>query len=135
MATGYLHPYQSMLQVRHQVIAVLTSDWTVLCFDHELKLLWKNKLKDEDTVTVRHVPSPTSVLCVDSLFLCVFAAKGPCWWYLSLSRKEMGVRSLWGGESLVNTDLPRRASRGGSLIQSPLGVSGTPQCGVAMIHD
>lgn len=55
MATGYLQPYQSMLQVRHQVIAVLTSDWTVLCFDHELKLLWKNKLLDIPEITVRQV--------------------------------------------------------------------------------
>ena len=54
MATGYLQPYQSMLQVRHQVISVLTSDWTVLCFDHELKLLWKNKLTNKNHVSVRY---------------------------------------------------------------------------------
>lgn len=44
MATGYFRPYQSMLQVRQQVIAVLTSDWTVLCLDHQFKVLWKTKL-------------------------------------------------------------------------------------------
>ena len=41
MATGFLRPYQSMLQVRHQVVALLMSDWSVLCLDHQLKLLWK----------------------------------------------------------------------------------------------
>ncbi len=55
MATGYLQSYQSMLQVRHQVISVLTSDWTVLCFDHELKLLWKNKLTDKNDISVRYI--------------------------------------------------------------------------------
>lgn len=48
MATGYLQPYQSMLQVRRQVVAVLTDDWTVLCLDHELKLLWKTRVSDKD---------------------------------------------------------------------------------------
>ena len=41
MATGFLLPYQSMLQVHHQVVALLMSDWSVLCLDHQLKLLWK----------------------------------------------------------------------------------------------
>ena len=41
MATGFLRPYQSMLQVRQQVVALLMSDWSVLCLDHQLKLLWK----------------------------------------------------------------------------------------------
>ena len=41
MATGFLRPYQSMVQVRHQVVALLMSDWSVLCLDHQLKLLWK----------------------------------------------------------------------------------------------
>ncbi|XP_033625650.1 uncharacterized protein LOC117288891 [Asterias rubens] len=44
LATGYLEPYQSMLQVRKQVIVVVTADWTVLCFDHNLNLLWETKL-------------------------------------------------------------------------------------------
>ncbi len=44
MATGYLQKFQSMIQVRKQVVVVLLSDWTVLCFDHTLKLLWKTKV-------------------------------------------------------------------------------------------
>lgn len=50
MATGYLRTYQSMIQVREQVVAVLTADWTVLCLDHELKLLWKRKVAQEKDV-------------------------------------------------------------------------------------
>ena len=41
MATGFLRSYQSMVQVRRQVVAVLMSDWSVLCLDHRLRLLWK----------------------------------------------------------------------------------------------
>lgn len=76
MATGYLKQYQSMVQVRQQVrhnihphahivthshiftyipvqvVVVLLSDWTVLCLNHELKLLWKvqplEKQEDEN---------------------------------------------------------------------------------------
>ena len=44
MATGYLQKFQSMVQVRKQVVVVLLSDWTVLCFDHTLRLLWKSKV-------------------------------------------------------------------------------------------
>ena len=47
MAAGYLQKYQSMLQVRHQVVVVLMSDWTVICFDHTLKLLWKVKVQKD----------------------------------------------------------------------------------------
>lgn len=48
MATGFLQAYQSMLQIRHQVIVVLMSDWTVLCYDHTLKLLWKVRVQGKD---------------------------------------------------------------------------------------
>ncbi|XP_002735115.1 uncharacterized protein LOC100378520 [Saccoglossus kowalevskii] len=44
IATGYLMEYQSMLQVRKQVVVALLSDWTVMCYDHKLQLLWQNKL-------------------------------------------------------------------------------------------
>jgi hypothetical protein len=65
VATGYLKQYQSMVQVRQQVIVVLMSDWQVLCLSHELKLLWKaqplEKEKDhnlairEPSVLISHV--------------------------------------------------------------------------------
>ena len=48
MASGYLQRYQSMVQVRHQTVVVLMSDWTVLCFDHTLKLLWKVMARGEE---------------------------------------------------------------------------------------
>ena len=38
MATG---SYHSLIQLHLQVVAVLMSDWSVLCLDHQLKLLWK----------------------------------------------------------------------------------------------
>ena len=47
MASGYLHRYQSIVQVRQQIVVVLMSDWTVLSFDHTLKLLWKAEVKGE----------------------------------------------------------------------------------------
>jgi hypothetical protein len=40
MATGYLLP--ASVKRRHKVIVVLTHDWTVMCFDHHLKLLWES---------------------------------------------------------------------------------------------
>ncbi|XP_072024501.1 uncharacterized protein [Amphiura filiformis] len=57
MATGYLDAYQSMIQVRQQVIIVLTSDWTVLCFDHQLQLLWETQLMNiqQDRYYIRDV--------------------------------------------------------------------------------
>ncbi|XP_038070046.1 uncharacterized protein LOC119739259 isoform X2 [Patiria miniata] len=44
LATGYLDPFRSMLQIRAQVIVVVTADWTVLCFDHNLNLVWETQL-------------------------------------------------------------------------------------------
>ena len=55
IATGFLRPYQSMVQVRQQVVALLMSDWSVLCFDHQLKFLWKSaplKVHNEDDMIV-----------------------------------------------------------------------------------
>ena len=40
MATGHLLP--ATVKRRHKVIVVLTHDWTVMCFDHHLKLLWES---------------------------------------------------------------------------------------------
>ena len=48
MSTGYLHRYQSMVQVRQQIVVLLMSDWTLLSFDHTFKLLWKVELKGKD---------------------------------------------------------------------------------------
>ncbi|GAB1601233.1 uncharacterized protein LOC115216796 [Argonauta hians] len=40
MTTGYLLPYKSMVQIRKQVIVVVTDRWNVLCYDESLQLLW-----------------------------------------------------------------------------------------------
>lgn len=52
MKTGYLQKYQSMVQVRHQVIVVLMSDWTVYCLDHNLKILWRIKVTSKETKSI-----------------------------------------------------------------------------------
>ncbi|CAI9728019.1 Hypothetical predicted protein [Octopus vulgaris] len=46
MTTGYLLPYKSMVQVRKQVIVVVTDHWQVLCFDENLQLLWTQQLRN-----------------------------------------------------------------------------------------
>ncbi|XP_019863012.1 PREDICTED: uncharacterized protein LOC109591820, partial [Amphimedon queenslandica] len=48
MTTGFLQPYQSVVQVRKQVIAVLYSDWTLSCYNHNLKLMWSQKLNKKE---------------------------------------------------------------------------------------
>ena len=63
MATG---SYQSMIQVYLQVVAVLMSDWSVLCLDHQLKLLWKTMpLHKLNSVTIvythLHTLIPTNI--------------------------------------------------------------------------
>lgn len=43
LATGYLDPYVPG-KARRQVIVVLTESFTLLCFDHRLRLLWESTL-------------------------------------------------------------------------------------------
>jgi hypothetical protein len=40
MATGYFDPASD--RRRHKYVVVLTADWTVMCFDRHLKLLWES---------------------------------------------------------------------------------------------
>ena len=40
MATGFLDPASD--RRRHKYVVVLTHDWTVMCFDRHLKLLWES---------------------------------------------------------------------------------------------
>lgn len=44
MAAGYVEPQPSELvrALRKQVLVVVTANWNVLCFDHNLKLLWSH---------------------------------------------------------------------------------------------
>jgi hypothetical protein len=47
LAAGYIDPVPSdPITLRRQVIAVVTQDWTVLCFDESLKLMWETNLQD-----------------------------------------------------------------------------------------
>lgn len=54
-----------------QVVAVLTSDWTVLCLNHHLKLMWKVKVTGEtkESFYIRFVPEVRGDLLL-SLLLC-----------------------------------------------------------------
>lgn len=45
MNVGFVEPYLSMLQIRKQIIVVVTDDWQVLCYSHNLKLLWHQELQ------------------------------------------------------------------------------------------
>ncbi|KAL5466741.1 hypothetical protein EMCRGX_G030890 [Ephydatia muelleri] len=64
--TGFLQTYQSMVQVREQVVAVLTSDWTVLCLNHHLKLMWKVKVTGE-TKESFYIREPTVLVTTVSI--------------------------------------------------------------------
>lgn len=41
LETGFITPYQSMMQIRKQIIIIVTNDWHVMCFDSDLTLLWE----------------------------------------------------------------------------------------------
>ncbi|XP_021352758.1 uncharacterized protein LOC110449917 isoform X1 [Mizuhopecten yessoensis] len=57
METGFTVPYLSLMQIRKQIIVIVTDDWHVLCYDSDLQLLWKKKLMDishvKDTYIVK----------------------------------------------------------------------------------
>lgn len=47
LAAGYIDPPpKDPVTLRRQVIVVVTQDWTVLCFDEKLKLMWESNLQD-----------------------------------------------------------------------------------------
>lgn len=48
LEAGFTVPYQSMLQVRKQVIIIVTDDWHVLCYDPDLVLKWEVTLPSPD---------------------------------------------------------------------------------------
>ncbi|CAH1779441.1 unnamed protein product [Owenia fusiformis] len=61
MTTGYLEPYQEMGQIRKQVIVVVTDDWHVMCFNHELRFLWQAQLMDVGQVRDNYFVKAMSV--------------------------------------------------------------------------
>ncbi|PVD21232.1 hypothetical protein C0Q70_19403 [Pomacea canaliculata] len=48
LETGFTTPYFSMMQIRKQVIVIVTDDWHVLCFDSDLHLNWETILPKVD---------------------------------------------------------------------------------------
>lgn len=45
MATGVINRYYRQGQQQKQVLVVVTSGWSVMCFDHNLKKLWETNLQ------------------------------------------------------------------------------------------
>lgn len=52
MATGVVDRSYKQGQVQKQVLVVVTSGWSVMCFDHNLKKLWETNLQ----VCDHHLP-------------------------------------------------------------------------------
>lgn len=46
MAAGYVDRSYTQ-EIRKQVLVVVTSGWSVMCFDHNLKKLWENNLQED----------------------------------------------------------------------------------------
>eukprot|EP00240_Pyramimonas_obovata_P007282 CAMPEP_0118942264 /NCGR_PEP_ID=MMETSP1169-20130426/35822_1 /TAXON_ID=36882 /ORGANISM="Pyramimonas obovata, Strain CCMP722" /LENGTH=153 /DNA_ID=CAMNT_0006887253 /DNA_START=222 /DNA_END=680 /DNA_ORIENTATION=+ len=48
LAVGFLDPPpKQRKQLRKQVVVAVTADWTIMCFDHNLKLLWENNVQED----------------------------------------------------------------------------------------
>lgn len=50
MAVGYVDRVYKHGEIRKQVLVVVTSGWSVMCFDHNLKKLWETNLQVFSTV-------------------------------------------------------------------------------------
>lgn len=59
MATGVIDRTYRTGQPQKQVLVVVTSGWSVMCFDHNLKKLWENNLQ----VCVLNLVVDLSVTC------------------------------------------------------------------------
>ena len=73
MAAGYIDPppAELVIALRKQVLVAVTSNWQVMCFDHNLRLLW------ETTILVCPCASTKPILwllhaqsCQDTLLSC-----------------------------------------------------------------
>lgn len=47
MAAGYVDRSYKHGEIRKQILVVVTSGWSVMCFDHNLKKLWENNLQED----------------------------------------------------------------------------------------
>lgn len=77
MATGVIDRYYKDGTPQKQVLVVVTSGWSVLCFDHNLKKLWETNLqvfyllRSLSNVPHKSLPWFSNI---DSPFTCL------CWW-------------------------------------------------------
>ncbi|XP_046553197.1 uncharacterized protein LOC124262710 isoform X1 [Haliotis rubra] len=62
MRTGFTEPYQSMVQVRSQVIVLATEDWQVLCYSPALELVWRTSLMPAESLKEAYVMTAMDVL-------------------------------------------------------------------------
>eukprot|EP00238_Polyblepharides_amylifera_P006621 CAMPEP_0196591354 /NCGR_PEP_ID=MMETSP1081-20130531/69302_1 /TAXON_ID=36882 /ORGANISM="Pyramimonas amylifera, Strain CCMP720" /LENGTH=702 /DNA_ID=CAMNT_0041914685 /DNA_START=132 /DNA_END=2240 /DNA_ORIENTATION=+ len=46
LSVGFLDPHKPPA-LRKQVVVVVTADWTVMCFDHNLRLMWEVNIQDD----------------------------------------------------------------------------------------
>lgn len=48
MAVGYIDadPHEKVRPLRKQVLVVVTASWQVLCFDHNLVLMWEVAMEE-----------------------------------------------------------------------------------------
>ncbi|XP_058227872.1 uncharacterized protein LOC131336162 [Rhododendron vialii] len=54
MATGVIDRIHKHGQVEKQVLVVVTSDWSVMCFDHNLQKLWEANLQEDFPHNAHH---------------------------------------------------------------------------------
>ncbi|KAG5535994.1 hypothetical protein RHGRI_023699 [Rhododendron griersonianum] len=54
MATGVIDRIHKHGQVEKQVLVVVTSDWSVMCFDHNLQKLWETNLQEDFPHNAHH---------------------------------------------------------------------------------
>ncbi|GMP27276.1 hypothetical protein CsSME_00003341 [Camellia sinensis var. sinensis] len=54
MATGVVDRFYKPGQVQKQVLVVVTSGWSVMCFDHNLKKLWETNLQEDFPHNAHH---------------------------------------------------------------------------------
>lgn len=74
LASGFLDPKRDELvrALRKQVVVVVTAQWDVLCFDHNLRLQWtaKVKVRAPDSLIPQAIASHTD-LSATPLPLCI----------------------------------------------------------------
>lgn len=55
MATGFIDRNYNKKEPRKQVLVVVTSGWSVICFDHNFDKLWDRNLQVHDMTYLRYI--------------------------------------------------------------------------------